>query len=81
MHPYYLRSPYGAVHLEVAAHEGGEGQTVDEHEEDNIAHTQPIIHFKRQANSKLPEIDKSINWTVNHYISQTIKVLVNWSTN
>ena len=57
MHPYYLGAPYGAVHLEVAAHKGGEGQTVDEHKEDNIAHTQPIINLKRQANSELPEIN------------------------
>ena len=51
-HPY-LRSADGDVHLEVAAHEDAEGDTVDEHEEDDIAEAESALRLEREADGEL----------------------------
>ncbi len=48
-----LRASDCAVHLEVAAHEDGEGDPVDEHEEDNVGETECVAGLEGQTHSEL----------------------------
>ena len=48
-----VRSADGAVHLEVAAHEDGEGDAVGEHEEDDVAEAEAVVRLEGQAHREL----------------------------
>ena len=43
----------GAVHLEVAPHEDGEGDAVGEHEEDDVAEAEAVVRLEGQAHREL----------------------------
>ena len=51
-----LWPPDGAVHLQVAPHQNGEGHPVDEHEKDDVAQTDGVASLEGQADSKLPVV-------------------------
>ena len=48
-----VRAADGAVHLEVAAHEDGEGDPVGEHEEDDVAEAEAVVRLEGQAHREL----------------------------
>ena len=48
-----VRAADGAVHLEVAAHEDGEGDPVGQHEEDDVAQAEAVVRLEGQAYREL----------------------------
>ena len=48
-----MGSADGAVHLEVASHEDGEGDAVGEHEEDDVAEAEAVVRLEGEAHREL----------------------------